>query len=610
MPEGAEAGKLKFPTPHLIPFGELNTYGYEEPILVTSHIRLAEPIQKGQNYDFQADVSWVVCDDKTCVPESASVTLQLRGSSEGQINPNFEKFQHSFAKPALWRTEFNIQSGQLTVVIEPEEELGALSQPYLFIENKGLARYGYQHFSFTPAGLTFVMDAGSAEVVDIARMILSYQQNGEAHAVELQAKRVNEFASSAATAGFVEVVLGIAAAFVGGLILNLMPCVFPILSMKALSLVHASHSNQSTARQSAWFYTLGIVLSFIAIALALIVMREAGQSLGWGFQMQSPWVNLGLSLLMLTIALNLFGLFEIGTQMAGVGQSLVKGGERRTSFFTGLLAVVVATPCTAPFMASALAFALAQPAYIAVMIFIGLGLGLAFPYLLLSYIPNLGRFLPKPGAWMDNFKKILAFPMCAAAVWLLWVMGQQLGVSSMAAGLMTALCLSLTLWLYGQSTRSGQSKRWLVAAFGALVLTGCIASTIEDYKAVPGASAEAASHKLGKLPVENFNPERLARYVSEQKAVFVYFTADWCVSCKVNERVALATDEVTGMFSEKGIQVVRGDWTAEDPLITEWLAKYNRVGVPLYLYFAPGATLDTPHVFTAAFATRSGLGCY
>ena len=387
-------------------------------------------------------------------------------------------------------------------------------------------------------------------------------------------------------------------AFVGGLILNLMPCVFPVLSIKALSLVEMPRDDRRLARQSGALYTAGILVAFAVLGSALLALRAAGQAAGWGFQLQNPAFNLVLGLLMLAIGLNLLGVFEIGARIAGAGQSLTAGGERKAAFSTGLLAVVVATPCTAPFMAGALGYALVQPAAVALAIFLSLGLGLAAPYLLISLVPAFGRLLPRPGPWMAGFRNVLAFPMFATGIWLFWIIGKQAGVNAMAVALGAALCLGFALWAYGRSSGAPRPWNWRAAAAISLVAAIAAGSTVErpeaDAAPATASAADSDSHAgtLGLLQLERFSPERMIGYIDSQQPLFVYFTADWCVNCKVNERVALSTDEVGEAFAERGIKVLMGDWTNEDPVITEWLQRYGRAGVPLYLYFPRGASLE------------------
>ena len=386
-------------------------------------------------------------------------------------------------------------------------------------------------------------------------------------------------------------------AFVGGLILNLMPCVFPVLGIKALSIVEMPREDRSVARQSGALYTAGVLVAFAVAGSALLGLRAAGYAAGWGFQLQNPAFNLVLGLLMLAIGLNLLGVFEVGARIAGSGQALTAGGERKEAFFTGLLAVVVATPCTAPFMAGALGYALVQPAVVALAIFLALGAGLAAPYLLIGLVPAFGRLLPRPGPWMTAFRNVLAFPMFATGIWLFWIIGKQAGVNAMAMALAAALCFGFALWTYGRSASAHRPWRWRAMAAAALVASLAVGATVErpqpdtTPQAAGAADADGHAETLGLLQLERFTPDRLIGYIESQQPLFVYFTADWCVNCKVNERVALSTEKVGEAFAERGIKVLVGDWTNEDPVITDWLQRYGRAGVPLYLYFPKGASV-------------------
>ena len=617
LPEGFEAGALTYPAPHLIPFDIFNTYAFDEAILLLVDVAVP-PLESGSDIVIAGRASWVVCDDALCVPERADVSLTLAAGDGGVDSANAPRFEAARAKiPTVvdWPARFEIAGDQVNIAIAMPVPAMA---PYLFVETKRLVRYDAQTSAETANGLHFSMAAGTrADRIEATRAVLSYRDaGGESQSVLLDiAKADGPLADALAAAGAATaggggagaatgsgtpgMGMGLATAILfgllGGIILNLMPCVFPILSMKALGLVELSGTDRKTARASGVFYTVGILVAFAAIAIALIVLREAGSAAGWGFQMQSPLVNLVLGLLMVAIGLNLAGVYEFGLRMMGVGQSLTASGgsESRTAFFTGLLAVVVATPCTAPFMAGALGYALAQPAAAALAIFLALGLGLALPYLLLSFAPNLGRMLPRPGPWMTKLRAILAFPMLLTALWLFWIVGRQLGASSMAVAILAALLLAFALFAYGQA--GGANRRLLWHATAVVAFVGCImvGIRIEDYRADPQMAGDVSAGTLGKLDLEHFSPERVLGYIDEGQPVFVYFTADWCLSCKANERTALATDSVGEAMIERGIKVVEADWTSEDPVITEWLGKYGRVGVPLYLYYPTGATVDT-----------------
>ena len=605
LPAGFSASEFRFPAPHVIPFGELITYAFEEPILLLSEVTVPAGLVPGEPVQLHGQARWVVCDDELCVPEKASLSLTLAVGDGTPDNEQAERFAAARAKlPATvdWPSRFELLGNEVRVAIETPAPAADMHDPYLFVATRRLVEYAQQTATATPGGLVFSLPAGrKADTATEFGAVLRFANDaGVERFVRVEVRQASETATlagagipAAAEIPFTGMSLSTALlfAFIGGIILNLMPCVFPILSMKALSLVTTGHADRQLARHSGLFYTAGILAAFTLIGATLVSLREAGQAVGWGFQLQSPFVNLGLGLLMLAIALNLLAVFEFGTRAAGIGQSLTAGGERKAAFFTGLLAVLVATPCTAPFMAGALGYALVQTAPVALGIFLALGFGLAFPYLLISFVPSFGRIMPRPGPWMARFRSILAFPMLATAVWLFWVMGKQLGVNSMAVGLLAALFLALALWTYGQVFGSARPWAWRSLAAAGLIVAVVTGAKIEDYRIDPVPAVDGHAGTLGQLSLEHFSPERLAGYIESGQPVFVYFTADWCVNCKLNERVALASDAVGEAFHERGIKVLEGDWTNEDPTITEWLDRYGRAGVPLYLYFPSGSSL-------------------
>ena len=613
LQEGFEAAPFEFPVPHVLPFIDLITYAYEEPLLLISDVTVPEGLNPGESVQLQGRASWVVCDDELCVPENTTLFLTLPVGEGGPDAAQADRFAAARAKlpePVDWPAQFERLDGTVRISIETPEAATDARDPYLFITERNLVEYGRQSISFTPRGAVVSMDSARrmTDATEFSALLTFTDNDGALQAFSFNVQEGAGVAAGVlggsggglvpAAQSYSGLSFGVALifAFIGGIVLNLMPCVFPILSMKALSLVKMSQTDRRVAAQSGLLYTAGILVAFAFIGGALVALREAEQAVGWGFQLQSPVVNLALGLLMLAIALNLFGVFEVGTRIMGVGQTLTAGGERRAAFFTGLLAVVVATPCTAPFMAGALGYALVQPAAVALSVFLALGFGLAFPYLLLSYVPAAGRVLPRPGPWMATFKHVLAFPMLATAVWLFWVIGKQLGVDSMTVGLVAALCFAFAVWAYGRVAHSRRPHAWSAAAAIGLVGAVIIGLRIEDYRAAPASLSGTGAGTLGQLELENFTPERVTGYIDAGEPLFLYFTADWCVSCKVNERVALATDAVGEAFNKRGIRVVEGDWTREDPLITEWLDRYGRVGVPLYLYFPTGSSLDNPTI--------------
>jgi thiol:disulfide interchange protein DsbD len=377
-------------------------------------------------------------------------------------------------------------------------------------------------------------------------------------------------------------------ALAGGIILNLMPCVFPVLSIKALALIrHGVHADRNT-RMQGLAYTAGIILSFLVLAALLLALRAGGAQIGWGFQFQTPGFVLAVAWLMFAIGLSLSGVFTLGNSVAGLGEALTEKPGYRGSFFTGVLAAIVATPCTAPFMGAAIAFALSQPASHLILVFTGLGLGLALPYLLLSNWPLLQRCLPRPGLWMERLKQLFAFPMYATALWLSWVLVQQAGADALLIALGGMLVIAFAAWLF-DSTRSSPTNRRRAATLIAVALLAgiSIAGYLQLQAAAPAATANS-KHVAAGENWEAYSEEKLQTLRAEGKPVFLNFTAAWCITCLANERVALSKDNVIAAFREQGVTYLKGDWTNQDAAITKKLAEFGRNGVPLYVFYPAG----------------------
>jgi thiol:disulfide interchange protein len=365
-------------------------------------------------------------------------------------------------------------------------------------------------------------------------------------------------------------------ALVGGLILFLMPCVLPVLSFKALGLAQASRSHAHAKAHALW-YSAGVLASFALIGALVLSLRSAGQALGWGFQLQQPWVVGSLALLMFAIGLSLSGVFQFGASLAGVGQSLTEKSGAAGDFFTGVLAVVVASPCTAPFMAGALGYAFTAPVLPAMLVFLMLGLGLALPFLLIGFVPALASRLPKPGLWMDTLKHWLAYPMYVTAVWLLWVFGKQRGIDAMSLLLLGAVLLALGLWWFErQRFRDGIANKILAYLLIALAIGGLVLATRGP------AHTQRASVAAGVTP---FSAETLAQLRAEGKPVFVDMTADWCITCKVNEKAVLDTAAFRELLQRTGTVYMVGDWTDQNAEISRFLDQFKSPGVPLYVIY-------------------------
>jgi thiol:disulfide interchange protein DsbD len=365
-------------------------------------------------------------------------------------------------------------------------------------------------------------------------------------------------------------------AFLGGLILNLMPCVFPILAMNAFAL--ARHAGKGGAH--ALSYTLGVLVTFMALAGALLLTRAAGTAAGWGFQFSSPVFVAAMTWLLFAVGLNLSGVFQVGAGLTGTGSSLAGRHGVAGSFFTGLLAVLVATPCTAPFMGVAIAAGLAAPPAITMLVFAVMGLGLAAPYVALSSMPGLARLMPRPGRWMEVFKQALAFPMYAAAAWLVWVLSQEAGPSGVLGAVIGLVLVGFAGWVFGLTQASALWPRRFGQAMAVVAVLTAL-GVLSGITAAPVAAMTESS-------AEAYTPERLAELRAAGKPVFVNMTAAWCVTCLVNERVAISTEAVRKAFAGSGVAYLKGDWTRQDPVITEFLRQNGRDGVPLYVFFPAG----------------------
>ena len=367
-------------------------------------------------------------------------------------------------------------------------------------------------------------------------------------------------------------------ALLGGLVLNLMPCVLPVLSLKAISILEGGESPRK-ARKHVLYYTAGVLLSFAVVGLAVIALRKAGLIYGWGFQLQQPLFVAVLVYVVVAIGLSLSGVVQFGVGLTGTGQNLTAKSGPAGDFFTGVLAVVVASPCTAPFMGSALAFAFAASAWVAFLVFIALGLGLALPFLLIGFIPALGRFLPRPGAWMETLKQLLAYPMYLTAVWLVWVLGNQRGVDAVGLALVGVVILAWACWWF-ERHRYGSNAQRVVALAAALL------AALPLYEiALLAPKQSAAATSAGQLA---FNPAKLEELRKSGKSIFVDIGADWCTTCKVNEHAVLATDAFHDLVKRTGTVFMVGDWTNPDPDIEAFLARFHAVGVPLYVVFRNG----------------------
>ncbi len=598
--DGLQIGDLQFTSPHLIPFEEIVSYGYDGKITIIANAHIAEDITSS-SVEIGGAAFWLVCSDALCVPQEAEISFELP-VGESVVDPVQQGVviaaKNDMPNVVNWESAFHTDGENFTVQAQIPEEYNVIESAYIFPYSEGMMEnVYYQDLSFINGEIIGrFKNAYGYEDKDQFNYVLRFKTGGGDDLVfSLTADKsiepvaevmpVAEEKTAPAFIPEIDLATALTFAFIGGLILNLMPCVFPILSLKVMSVAKLSDRNNAEARKNGLVYTAGIMVSFAAIGLIVTIL-----SLGWGFHMQMPLINFGLGLLMVLIALNLFGIFEVSGRFAGIGQGLIDSSNGvqsvKNTFFTGVLAVVVATPCTAPFMASALGFAFVSGGVSGLSVFLALGLGLAFPYLLICNIPALRQLLPKPGAWMENMRNILGFPMLATALWLFWIMGNQIGINGMSVAIAASIALALAVWSFAK-----HGVAWKVLSAGSIAVI-FISGYIISYQDM-GTSVTTSQTDDG-LKAEIFTSAALRQKIDQNQSVFVYFTADWCVTCKLNERVALSHPSVHKALNDKNISVMIGDWTNQNPDITKTLQNYGRIGVPLYLYFPNGRSVDNP----------------
>ena len=590
LPRGVTVGPLRYPVPETLLISGLMNHVYEGPYAILANLKVAGDVAQGTRLPVVAKAQWLACTDKVCVPESGTLRLDLVAGN-GAVAPasrtRFDAWRMHLPRPLGSQARYTVKDGRLRMAIPLPMEAEA-RDVHLFALTEGLVRYAADQ-RVTRKDNQMVIDTAAGEGVK-DRPVQAVLRTGDHVGFLLTAvPGPVEEQQPEGQAGAILAALG--GALLGGLLLNIMPCVFPILGLKAMSLAKAGGDERSVRRE-ALAYAAGVILTCLALGGLLLALRAAGNAVGWAFQLQDPRIILTLLLLVSAIAFNLAGLFEL--RPFGGGDGLAGKGGTMGAFWTGALVAFVATPCTGPFMAAAMGAALLLPLAAALAIFAGLGLGLALPFLLLAYIPALRSRLPRPGAWMGRFQKLLSVPMFLTALGLAWLLGQQRGVSGMTIGLGAALLLALLLWWLGARQHGGKGGG-LIAGIGALALLAGAAI------ALPTAAPAQAENNATSVA---FAVEKLDGLRAAKKPVFLYFTADWCLTCKANEAAAIDRAEVRAAFDKAGVTVMVGDWTSADPAITRFLESKGRSGVPLYLWYAPGKeAVVLPQLLTPATLT-------
>tara|TARA_R110002012_G_scaffold255023_1_gene434412 strand:+ start:255539 stop:257653 length:2115 start_codon:yes stop_codon:yes gene_type:complete len=604
LPDGVTAGEPKFPVPDTLLISGIMNYVYKGDYAILVNLTLSDSVRPGP-LPISVKSEWLSCTDEICVPEQdeLSITLQVvAGDPAAAPDKRFDGFRAALPRPLGSEATFAVSDDKFRLSV-PLPANVAINKPYFFIKEDGMVDYGAAQ-TFSRDGDRLILETGArgdsldriSGILKIAdhRGFLFTATKGEVAMTGLPL--AGEGTKTEGNASLLLLALG--GALLGGLLLNLMPCVFPILSLKAISLAKAG-GDQAEVRRDALAYTAGVVLVATALGAVLLGLRASGAAVGWAFQLQDPRIIFVLLALVIAIGLNLAGLFELPN--LNFGNKLTRKDGAAGSFWTGALAAFVATPCTGPFMAAALGATIVLPPIAALVIFAGLGVGLALPFLLIAFVPAIRSRLPKPGPWLDSFRKAMAIPMFLTAIGLIWLLGRQIGTDSLGLSLVFLLTVALILWWFGGGQMKGQSR-------GALTGAAMLAAIIGGIVALPGedamSSQKLANTSTATLPSEPFSEARLSELRASGEPVFAYFTADWCITCKANEAAAIQRNETAEVFKAAKVTVLMGDWTRPDPDISRFLEKHGRAGVPLYLYYAPGEEpVVLPQILTVATLT-------
>ena len=602
LPEGVTVAPLRYPVPEpLILFGMMN-HVYEHPYALLADVEVDESVAQGSDLTLSGVANWLACTDKVCVPERAVVSVALKagdGAVPAASRTRFDGWRALLPQP-LDRSGTWERRGDMVRFAIPLPAGSALDAPYIFAQTQNLVDYvAPQTFSRNGDFIIVETRAKGAATGPVAALLKL--DEGRGLSVQFEPGAVP--AAGEAIAGPTDAVdfglfwTALGGAILGGLILNLMPCVFPILSLKALSLARSGGDARS-AKVEALAYAAGAIVTALLLGAALLALRAAGEQVGWAFQLQHPVSVLALLILALAITLNLLGAYELPS--FGGGQALVDKGGAAGGFWTGALAAFVATPCSGPLLGAALGATLVLPAWAALPIFGGLGLGLALPFLAVGFVPALRNRLPKPGPWMDRFRKWMALPMGLTALALGWLLWRQLGSGSQLIWPIVAVAMALVLLTHYGAMQRGDRRSWLLIAAGLLFVVG-LGGTVTEVADTERATAASGS---------TFSPDALTKARATGKPVFVYFTADWCLSCKANEAGAINREAVQTAFDKAGVVTLVGDWTNGDPVITRTLTEHGRNSVPLYLWYAPGAAKPEilPQILTPGMLVEQAGG--
>ena len=613
LPRDFRAGPILWPTPERFTAGPVVGYGYKDEVLLPVMIEVPAGLRPGTDVTLSAHASWLACSD-ICIPEDVKLSILIPVGTLLEPDPNWaQAFASARAHTPTanpFPTTATRSNDELTLRVATGDATRLQNMIFFPAEANVIDDGAPQSIVANSQGLVLTLrrDKTKAPPTVLNGVLvfhdLAAQAGGASGAILISTRIGSAAPDASAGLGLIAAIL---LALAGGIVLNLMPCVLPVLSIKVLALVQHSRSTPREMRLQGIAYAAGVLVSFAMIAGALIGLRAAGAEIGWGFQLQSPIFVTLMIYLLFAVGLNLSGVFSIGSRLTGVGSDLVSREGYAGAFLTGTLATLVATPCTAPFMAAAVGYAVTQPWYISLAVLEAIGLGLALPYLVVAFSPRARRLLPRPGIWMLRLKQILAFPVYGTAVWLVFVLSQQAGASGTTAALAGLVLIAFAAWLYDAVCLSQARWRSWGVGLSMLAVAGAFAllSFIDD--AGPShASPTAVKESLDWQPFSEVGFDALR---AEGRPVFIDFTAAWCITCKVNERIALADPAVVKAFVDDGVAALRADWTRQDAAITRVLEANGRAGVPLYLFYPkPPATGERkPPIVLPQFLTAASI---
>jgi thiol:disulfide interchange protein DsbD len=651
LPQGFSAGEIQWPLPHKYnESGEVLTYGYADENMLLVDISAPAGLAAGTRVTLSAAVDWLEC-EHICVPGSASVGISLPVASGTPTADNadlFARYKVQVPNPYAQSAGFTIEQStagssilyRLKATDGRRFHIVKDALPDLYPDPHAELVFGRTVVDATPTEtglripvsvfeklnkattfsgvIVFQMEGGERQAVTVSvsldeKFSAALPVDGEAPAAESVLDQ--DFSSIHASGPGQSLALILFFAFVGGLLLNIMPCVLPVIALKIFGLVKMAGDHPQQVKRLGWFFSLGILAAFLALATIVIILQAAGQQVGWGFQFQEPMFVIAMAFIVFAFGLSLFGVYEISLPssiaMGGMGTGPKREEKGYAASFTeGIFATILATPCTAPFLGAALGFAFSQPAPIILLVFATVAFGMALPYLVLTAKPAWMKYLPKPGEWMVTVKQFMGFLMMGTLIWLLYVLGKQLGMEGVVWTVAFLLCVAISCWMIGRfatllATRAVYVRTWILAILVAVGGYWFFLESVLNVRSVIAGETSAmhstpASGSHG-IAWQQFSVEQLDTYLRGTSPVFIDFTAEWCLTCKVNEKTVLADESVIEKFKSTGMIPIRADWTSRNPTITKLLAKFGRSGVPLYVIFPagkPGQPIVLPEVIT------------